>query len=112
MPVCASTPTESEVAWLAWSRGRRIAQLEPAVATRRPGDTPVDRPDPKLRKHVLRFEVSPETLALFRDLQSAVRADIGTHADDDTLLHEIAPPRPGRPHRRRPRQLSARRHPL
>jgi hypothetical protein len=84
-----ATP-DTEQDWLAWSRNRRIGQIEAAVATRRPGDTPRDRPDTTLRKHVLRFEVSAETLALFRELQSTVRADLGTQVDDDALLHEIA----------------------
>jgi hypothetical protein len=83
----ATPATEHD--WLAWSRGRRIGQIESAVATRRPGDGPTQRADPTFRKHVLRFEVSPETLALFRDLQAAVRADLGAPADDDILLHEI-----------------------
>jgi Holliday junction resolvase RuvA-like protein len=80
--------TEEE--WIVWAKGRRMRQIETAVATRRAGDRPTDRADPELRQHTLRFEVRAETLALFRDLQSAVRADLGTHVDDDTLLYEIA----------------------
>jgi hypothetical protein len=36
------------------------------------------------------FEVRAETMAVFRDMQSAVRADLGGGVDDDALLYEIA----------------------
>jgi hypothetical protein len=85
--------TEQE--WLGWARGQRTRDIERAVAERRSGDGPRDRPDPSLRKHRLRFEVRAETMALFRDLQAAVRADLGSDVgvgavDDDMLLYEIA----------------------
>ena len=84
-----ATP-ETEQSWLGWAKGRRSQQIEQAVAARRPGDGPRDRSDPSLVKHRLRFEVRPETMALFRDLQSRIRADLGEAADDDALLYEIA----------------------
>jgi hypothetical protein len=46
------------------------------------------RSDP--RWHRLRFEVRAETMALFRDAQAAIRAQLGGEVDDDTLLYEIA----------------------
>jgi hypothetical protein len=84
-----ATP-ETEQDWLAWAKGRRSRQIEQAVAMRRPGDRPHDRPDPTLLKHRLRFEVRAETMAMFRDLQARVRADLGGDADDDAVLYEIA----------------------
>ncbi|MEJ7733478.1 MAG: hypothetical protein WKG00_30320 [Polyangiaceae bacterium] len=81
---------ETEEAWLAWAKGRRVRQIEAAVAARKPGDGPRDRSDPSRIEHRIVFEVRGETMALFRDLQSAVRADLGGHVDDDTLLYEIA----------------------
>ena len=81
---------ETEQAWLDWAKGRRSRQIEQAVAERRRGDRPHDRPDPSQVKHRLRFEVRPETMALFRDLQARVRAELGGAADDDALLYEIA----------------------
>jgi hypothetical protein len=72
---------------------------KPLVAP--PRDTPDDRADPSLIKHRLSFEVRAETMAMFRDLQAAVRADLD-EVDDDTLLYEIArralggPDEPGR----------------
>jgi hypothetical protein len=84
-----ATP-ETEQAWLDWAKGRRSRQIEQAVAERRRGDRPHDRPDPSQIKHRLRFEVRAETMALFRDLQARVRAELGGAADDDALLYEIA----------------------
>ena len=81
---------KTEQAWLEWAKHRRVRQIEMAVAGRRPGDGPLDRADPSRIRHRLSFEVRPETMALFRDLQSAVRADLGSDLDDDALLREIA----------------------
>ncbi|MEJ7729248.1 MAG: hypothetical protein WKG00_08530 [Polyangiaceae bacterium] len=81
---------ETERPWLDWAKGRRLRQLEAAVATRKPGDGPGDPSDPSRIQHRLAFQVRAETMALFRDLQSAVRADLGGDLDDDTLLDEIA----------------------
>jgi hypothetical protein len=81
---------ETEQAWLDWAKGRRLRQVEAAVAARKPGDGPRDRSDPSRIKHRLVFEVRGETMALFRDLQSGVRADLGGDVDDDALLYEIA----------------------
>src|SRR4029450_5731152 len=55
-----------------------------------PGDGPHDRADASLIKHRLVFEVRAETMALFRDVQSAVRVALGGHVDDDTVLYEVA----------------------
>src|SRR6185436_13554939 len=81
--------SETEAEWLAWAKGRRAQQIEKNVSMRRPGDRPRTRPDPTLARHRLRFEVRAETMALFRDLQAGVRADLGGDADDDALLFEI-----------------------
>lgn len=88
---------ETEGVWLEWAKSRRACEVEKAVATRQPGDGPKTRSDPSLVKHRLRFEVRAETMALFRDLQGRVRADLGGdprfhggRVDDDALLFEIA----------------------
>jgi len=84
-----ATP-ETEADWLAWARTRRAREIERAVAARRAGEGPGDPGDPARVKHRLGFEVRAETIALFRDLQARVRADLGGPVDDDTLLYEIA----------------------
>jgi hypothetical protein len=82
---------DTEGAWQRWAEGRRLREVEQAVASHRPGQRPEDRPDPSLVRHVLRFEVRPETMAMFRDLEARVRAELGGapssgEVDDDTLL--------------------------
>lgn len=84
-----ATP-ETEEEWLGWAKGRRAREVEAAVAARVPGDGPKDRGDPGRVAHRLRFEVRAETMAMFRDLQSAVRKDLAGAVDDDALLYEIA----------------------
>jgi hypothetical protein len=81
---------ETEQAWRAWAKGRRSREIEQTVAARHRGDGPEDGGDSSLVKHSLRFEVRAETMALFRDAQAAIRAELGGSVDDDTLLYEIA----------------------
>jgi hypothetical protein len=81
---------ETEEEWLAWARGRRVCQIEQAVSARRPGDRPRSRPDRGLVKHRLRFEVRAETMALMRDVQARIRAELGGELDDDAFLYELA----------------------
>jgi hypothetical protein len=81
---------ETEGQWREWARGKGSRQVEKAVASRQPGDRPSDKPDPALIKHCLRFEVRAETMALFRELQAAIREELGGDVDDDLLLYEIA----------------------
>ena len=95
---------QTEEAWLAWAHRRRVHEIEKAVAARHPGDGPGARPDRSRLKHRLVFEVRAETMALFRDLQAAVRADLGGDVDHDAVLYDRSP-RPRRSHRRRPCQL-------
>src|SRR5262249_12215205 len=83
-----ATP-KTEHAWLTWAETRRVHEIEKAVATRQVGERPDDRPDPSQLKHRLSFEVRAETMALFRDLQAAVRADLGTAVAHDPPLDEI-----------------------
>jgi hypothetical protein len=95
--------SDTERQWCDWAKGGTVRQIEKAVAARRPGDLPDDRPDQSHVKHVLRFEVRAETMAMVRDLQAAVRTDLagegrGGEVDDDILLFEIARRALGGPH--------------
>ncbi len=80
----------TEQAWIDWAKGRRARTIERAVAARRLGEGPRDAGDASRIPHRLSFAVRAETLALFRDLQTRVRIDLGGDVDDDTLLFEIA----------------------
>jgi hypothetical protein len=77
---------DTEREWLAAAKGQTVRQLEELIAGKLPGDSPADRDRPEAKRHVLRFEVSAETLALFREAVQATRRSTGAASDDDTLL--------------------------
>jgi len=84
-----ATP-ENEHAWLEVTRGRTLRQIEELVAGHRPGDRPDDPHDSSLRRHVLRFDVSAETYAMFREAMGKLRRDAGSSLDDDASLLLLA----------------------
>jgi hypothetical protein len=84
----ATAETESE--WLDFARGKSVRQLEPVIAGARPGDTPESVPPPGPRHHILRFEVAPETFALFREATRRLRAETDARLDDDAVLLSMA----------------------
>ncbi|MFZ5893007.1 MAG: HNH endonuclease [Myxococcota bacterium] len=77
---------ETERAWLNAAHGLTVRQVEELVSGRTLGDLPSDPEDPKLRRHVLRFEVTGETRALFLDGLAKLRRDAGEALDDDSAL--------------------------
>jgi hypothetical protein len=81
---------ETEGVWLAAARGKTIRQLEELVASKSPGDSPEGPEKPRPRSRVLRFEVAPETFALFRDAMRALRRTAGGGLDDDAVLLAMA----------------------
>lgn len=81
---------ETEQEWLRSAEGQTIRQLERWVAGRRPGDLPADSPHPEQQRHVLRFEVSGETLAAVREALERVREIAGEPLDDDRALMQLA----------------------
>jgi hypothetical protein len=80
--------TESE--WLHACVGKTARQLEALVAGAKPGDLPTSPRDASGTRHVLRFEVSAETLALFREAMSQLHRRGDAHLDDDALLLTMA----------------------
>jgi hypothetical protein len=81
---------ETEREWLDVARGKTTRQLERLLTGKRPGDTPHSPSDPALQRHILRFEVTPETFALFRDALNELRRRAGSRLDDDSALLELA----------------------
>ena len=77
---------ETESAWIEAARGRRVREIERMVSGRARGDSPTSAPRPELEKHVLRFEVSAETLAAFRDAMRRFNETSGEKLDDDSAL--------------------------
>ena len=80
----ATRATERD--WLEASRGRTVREIEKLVSGHRPGDLPGDAKDWRAERHVLRFEVSGEVLASFREAQAKLRRDAGGPLDDDATL--------------------------
>jgi HNH endonuclease len=81
---------ENEREWLELAHGKTIRQLEELVAGKGLGDSPSEPSRPELQRHVLHFEVSAETFALFREAMSAVRRNSGAPLDDDASLLTMA----------------------
>ncbi|MFZ5889662.1 MAG: HNH endonuclease [Myxococcota bacterium] len=77
---------DSEREWLTAAHGLTVRQVEELVSGRALGDLPSDPEDPKLRRHVLRFEVAGETRALVLDALAKLRRDAGEALDDDSAL--------------------------
>src|SRR5215203_5896997 len=80
-----ATP-ETEHAWLERARGHSVRDIERLVSGHRPGSLPDDAPDPSAQRHVLRFEVSGEALATFREAMAKIRREAGGPLDDDAAL--------------------------
>jgi len=81
---------ETELAWLETSRSKTARQLEQLVATKLPGDHPDAPAHPEARRHILRFEVSADTFALFREAVAELRRIHGASLDDDAALYAMA----------------------
>jgi hypothetical protein len=81
---------ETERIWIESARGRTSRQVERLVSGRRHGALPDSPAEAALYRHVLRFEVSGETLATFREAVAQLRRDAGEHLDDDATLLLLA----------------------
>jgi hypothetical protein len=100
--------TESE--WLELAQGKTLRQLEELVAGKDLGDPPSASNPPAPRQHVLRFEVAPETFALFREALLCLRRRSPGPVDDDTPCspwRATSSERIGTTHDRATRSLSA-----
>ena len=84
-----ATP-ETERTWLERARGRTVREVEKLVSGHRPGSLPDDPAEPSVERHVLRFEVSGEVLATFREAMARIRGDAGEPLDDDAVLLLLA----------------------
>jgi len=76
----------TEDAWLGATAGRTARDVAAAVAGRAPGDLPDDPADSDLRTFALRFDLSPEILALFRDARRHVIDEAGEQLTDEDVL--------------------------
>src|SRR5690242_7397654 len=76
--------TEKE--WLEAARGRTVREVEHLVSGHRPGSLPDDVPDSRLKRHVVRLELSGEVYATFREAIAKVRRDAGEPLDEDAAI--------------------------
>ena len=76
----------TEQSWISAARGRTVRDVEKLVSGRKPGDRPDDAATAEAKRHALRFDVSAEVLATFRDAMAKLRRDTGGPLDDDTAL--------------------------
>ena len=83
--VRVATPA-TERAWRDEAIGKNQRQIEELVAGHSPGDLPDDPVDPKVRMHVVRFEVSASTFAVMRQARLALDEEHGRHLSEDEVL--------------------------
>lgn len=84
-----ATPATEQI-WLESAQGRTSREVERLVSGRRLGSLPTEPTESGLQRHRLRFEVSGETLASFREAVARLRRDAGEHLDDDATLLLLA----------------------
>jgi HNH endonuclease len=80
----------TEQAWLDAAQGKTTREIEALVAGKNPGDEPQAPRSEQPRSRVLRFEVAPETVALFREAMQQLRRAAGGSLDDDSALLSMA----------------------
>src|SRR5438874_939542 len=81
-----ATP-ETERAWIDSARSRTAREVEELVSGHDRGDLPTDAASDETRRHVLRFEVSADVFATFRDAVGRITRDAGGGiSDEDALL--------------------------
>ena len=81
---------ETEQAWLEVARGRTVREVERRVSGHQRGSLPSAPTTPQVEQHVLRFEVSGEVLATFREAMAQIRRTAGGPLDDDAALLMMA----------------------
>jgi hypothetical protein len=81
---------ETEREWLEVTRGKTVHQLEALVAGKPRGARPSSPAARDAQPHVLRFEVSGETMCVFREAMSRLQRDSGSSLDDDSALMLMA----------------------
>src|SRR6187399_1912508 len=80
----ATRSTEQQ--WLEAARGRTVREVEHLVSGHRPGSLPDDVPDSRLKRHVLRLDLSGEVLATFREAMAKIRRDAGESIDEEAAI--------------------------
>jgi hypothetical protein len=77
---------ETEQKWLEASAKKSVREVERLVSGHVLGNLPDAPKDPKVERHVMRFDVRAETRATFNEALAKLTRDAGQHLDDDALL--------------------------
>ncbi len=80
----ASPATEEE--WLIAAGAKNLREVEEMVRGHLPGDLPDDRARPEFEPRIVRFELSPETFALQRQVRVMMQDECGQSLDDDAFI--------------------------
>lgn len=76
--------TEEE--WLEVTRGKCLREIEDMLSGHKKGDRPSDPIDPDLRIRKITLELTPPTMALFRDACRRLEQELGHHLTDDETM--------------------------
>jgi len=73
---------ETEEDWLRAARGKTCAEVQAMVAGRKKGDGPEDPDQPDLRLRRMLVEMTPQMVAMFRELRAAIETELGHRVDE------------------------------
>jgi hypothetical protein len=77
---------ETEGQWLDAIRGKCLREIEELLSGHKKGDRPNDPIDPDLQLRKITLELTPPTMALFRDACRRLEDELGHHLTDDELV--------------------------
>jgi len=81
---------ETEEEWLERAKGKTSREVERLVSGLREGASPDDRPDPRLVRHRISFDVDGETFALWCAKRVALDDERGQRMTDIEVVQEIS----------------------
>jgi hypothetical protein len=83
-----ATP-RTAAAWVKACEGKTVREIEELVSGREKGDLPDAPKKPMLVRRTLRFDVTPDVYALYREARRAVQAQLGHIVTDDDVFAEM-----------------------
>jgi len=81
---------ETEEVWRAAATGKTAREVEHMVSGLKEGASPGDRPDPKLEKFRITFEVDGEAFALWRAKRIALENERGQRMTDSEVIKTVS----------------------
>jgi hypothetical protein len=76
----------NEEKWIRRIAGMSLREIEEELAGRQEGDDPEDEPQPDLALRQITFEMTPRTLALFREASRTLEDEVGHPLTDDEII--------------------------